>query len=99
MQASITTAPYRHHARVELAAPLAELAERVPPTVGVLEPVDDDTTMLTTGVDDLDLLAFHLLSLGVDFRVIETDDVREHLAAAAERLANAVGSTAVGSAS
>ena len=76
--------------RVELAAPLAELAELVPPTAGVLEPVDDDTTLLTTGADDLDLLAFHLLSLGVDFRVVETDAVRQHLAAAAERLANAV---------
>ena len=90
VQASITTSPYRHHARVELAAPLAELAERVPPTAGVLEPVDDDTTLLTTGADDLDLLAFHLLSLGVDFHVLETEDVRRHLAAAAERLANAV---------
>ena len=62
----------------------------MPPTAGVLEPVDDDTTLLTTGADDLDLLAFHLLSLGVDFRVLETEDVRRHLAAAAERLANAV---------
>jgi predicted DNA-binding transcriptional regulator YafY len=90
VQTSITTAPYRHRARVEVSAPLADLADRVPPTAGVLEPVDDHTTVLTTGGDDLDLLAFHLLSLGVDFRVIETDDVRRHLAAAAERLANAV---------
>ena len=69
--------------------------ELVPPTVGVLEAIDDDRTMLTTGADDLDLLAFHLLSLGVDFRVLETDALREHLATAAERLANAVARAAV----
>ena len=63
----------------------------MPPTVGVLEPARRRrTTLLTTGADDLDALAFHLLSLGVDFRVIETEAVRGHLAGAAERLANAV---------
>jgi predicted DNA-binding transcriptional regulator YafY len=90
VQASITTAPYLHRARVELAAPLTELADLVPPTVGVLEPVDDATTMLTTGVDNLNLLTYHLLNLGVDFRVMETEAVREHLAGAAERLVMAV---------
>ena len=80
---------------VELAAPLAELTDLVPPTVGVLEAIDDHHTRLTTGADDLDQLAFHLLSLGVDFRVVETDALREHLAKAAERLANAVARAAV----
>ena len=89
VQSSITTAPYRHRAVVELAAPLAELTDLVPPTVGVLEAIDDHHTRLTTGADELDQLAFHLLSLGVDFRVVETDALREHLAKAAERLANA----------
>ena len=35
VQAAITTEPYRERARVELAAPLAVVAELVPPTVGV----------------------------------------------------------------
>lgn len=86
VQRAITTAPYRHRARIELDASLDALVDLVPATVGLLEPIDDQRTMLTTGADSLDLLTFHLLSLGVDFRVHETDALREHIAAAAGRL-------------
>jgi predicted DNA-binding transcriptional regulator YafY len=79
VQAAITTAPYRHRARIELAAPVAEVAARVPPTVGILEPVDERTTILTTGSDDVGALAFHVLSLGFPFRVLEGDALRERL--------------------
>ena len=89
VQAAITTEPYRERARVELAAPLGVVAELVPPTVGVLEPIDEDRTMLTTGADSLDLLTHHLLRLGVDFRIHETAALRAHVAAAARRLAAA----------
>ena len=37
VQAAISTTPYRHQARVELAAPLADVEPRVPPTTGILE--------------------------------------------------------------
>ena len=79
VQNAITTAPYRHQARVELAAPVEELAALVPPTVGRLEPVDEHTTILTTGADDVGLLAFHVVSLGVPFRVLESDALRDRL--------------------
>ena len=83
VQAAITVAPYRHRAVVELLAPLAELTELVPPTVGLLEPIDERRTMLTTGGDSLELLTFHVLSLGVDFHVHESAQLREHMAAPA----------------
>jgi predicted DNA-binding transcriptional regulator YafY len=86
VQAAITTAPYRHQARIELAAPLDEVAALVPPTVGVLEPVDERTTMLTTGAENLDILAVHLVSLGFPFRVLEGDSLRARLAELADRL-------------
>jgi predicted DNA-binding transcriptional regulator YafY len=89
VQAAITTAPYRHRARVEIAAPVADVGALIPPTVGVLEPVDAQATILTTGGDDLDLLAFHLVSLGFPFRVIEGDALRERLREMAGRLAAA----------
>ena len=92
MQSSITTAPYRHHARVELAAPLAELdRSRAADRRRAGTRSTTQHTLLTTGADDLDLLAFHLLGLGVDFRVVETDALRAAPRTAAERLANAVG--------
>ena len=67
-------------------APLAEVAERIPPTVGVLEAVDARTTVLTTGGDDLDVLALHLGLLDLPFRVREPHALRERLVVLAERL-------------
>ncbi|MET0327012.1 MAG: YafY family protein [Ilumatobacteraceae bacterium] len=89
VQAAITVAPYRHRAVVELAAPITALTEHVPPTVGLLEPIDEDRTLLTTGGDSLDLLTFHVLSLGVDFHVRESAELRDHMATAARRLSAA----------
>ena len=91
VQSSITTAPYRHHAprRARRAARRARPTSCRRPSA-CWKRSTSDHTLLTTGADDLDLLTFHLLSLGVDFRVVETDALREHLARAAERLANAV---------
>jgi predicted DNA-binding transcriptional regulator YafY len=90
VQAAISTTAYRHQARVELAAPLAAVEPRVPPTTGILEPIDDQRTMLTTGGDDLDLIVFHLLTLGVDFVVHEPPALRDHITAVRARLAGAV---------
>jgi predicted DNA-binding transcriptional regulator YafY len=84
---AITTAPYRYRARVRLDAPLAAIARRIPPTVGVLEAVDHDTTVLTTGADDLDWLALHLGALDVGFEVLEPLELRVRIAAIADRLA------------
>lgn len=86
---SISTAPYRWKARVVLDAPVAVVAERVPATVAVLEAVDDDTTLLTTGSDDLDAIAVHLAMLDLPFTVEEPAELRERLAVLAERLAAA----------
>ena len=86
VQRAISTSPYRHHARVELHAPAAHLAHLVPPSVGVLEAIDDHTTLLTTGGDDLNLLALHIGLLGVAFRVVEPDDLRVRILEVADRL-------------
>jgi predicted DNA-binding transcriptional regulator YafY len=90
---AITTAPYRHRVRVELAASLAEIAARVPSTVATLEAVDAATTRLTTGGDDLDWLALHVAAIGIPFRVLEPDALRTRLGELAQRLAAAASST------
>jgi predicted DNA-binding transcriptional regulator YafY len=86
VQRAISTSPYRHHARVELHAPADQVARLVPPSVGVIEAIDDDTTLLTTGGDDLDLLALHIGLLGVGFRVVEPDELRVRILEIADRL-------------
>ena len=86
VQAAITTAPYRYRTRIEIAAPIADVSALVPPTVGSLEPVDERTTILTTGADNLDLLIFHIVSLGFPFRVLEGDPLRTRLREIADLL-------------
>jgi predicted DNA-binding transcriptional regulator YafY len=70
-------------------APAPDIAERVPPTVGVLEPSGEDSCLLTTGSDSLDALAFHLAELGADFTVIEPPELIRHVRALAGRLGRA----------
>jgi predicted DNA-binding transcriptional regulator YafY len=79
VQTAITTAPYRHWTRIEIDASLAEVSALVPPTVGSLEPADERTTILATGADNLDVLIFHVVSLGFPFRVLEGDALRARL--------------------
>jgi predicted DNA-binding transcriptional regulator YafY len=83
---AITVAPYRYQAVVELDAPLRRVAPMVPPTVAVLEPLDDDRTLLSTGADDLDILVFHVARLGVPFRIRRPAVLRRRCAEMAERL-------------
>ena len=61
----------------------------VPPTAGIVEALDNERTLLTTGADDLDLIAFHVLRLGVPFRVRRPDALRERCAELGARLLEA----------
>ena len=67
----MSTAPYRHQARLVIDAPLAAVADRVPPTVATLEAASASTTVLVTGADDLDVIALHVALLGFRFTVVE----------------------------
>jgi len=86
VQRSITTAPYRHQAKVQLDAPVELIASKVPASVAVLEAIDEHTTLLTTGADDLDAIAFHIAMLDVDFRVLEPDGLTARMHELAARL-------------
>jgi predicted DNA-binding transcriptional regulator YafY len=86
---AVTTAPYRYHARVVVRAPAPVIAERVPPTVGALEPAGPDSCLLTAGSDSLDALGLHLGMLDADFRVLAPPELIERLRELAGRLARA----------
>ena len=90
VQEAITTAPYRYQAEIELRAPLAAVADAVPPTVATLEAIDGATTLLTTGGDRLDWLALHLLALDVDFTVRRPPELVTQLRQLHERLTRLV---------
>jgi predicted DNA-binding transcriptional regulator YafY len=91
---AISAAPYRYRARVLVRAPAATVAERVPPTTGIVEAVDQDSCLLTTGADSLPMMALHLALLGPDFTVLEPPELIAELGTMAGRLHRAHRSSA-----
>jgi predicted DNA-binding transcriptional regulator YafY len=83
---SVSAAPYRFRARVIVHAPASAVAEQVTPTSGVIEPVSDDSCLLTTGAASVEAIAFHLGTLGLEFTVLEPSELIEHIRALAGRL-------------
>jgi predicted DNA-binding transcriptional regulator YafY len=79
----------RYRARVVLHAPIAEVAPRVPPAVGTLEPLDDRRCLLHTGSDWLGGLAVYIAEIGVDFEVLEPPELVARVRVLAGRFARA----------
>jgi predicted DNA-binding transcriptional regulator YafY len=78
----VASAPWGYRARIVIHAPAAIVAEKLPPSAGVLKPVDDGSCVLETGSDDPAALLRYLSMLDLDFSV--ADDPA--LAAEARRL-------------
>jgi predicted DNA-binding transcriptional regulator YafY len=86
---SLAQAPYPYRARVTLRAPLATIAQRIPPSAGVLEAVDEYSCMLDTGSHSLEGITIHLSLLGVDFQVHEPPELIDYIRRLADRLRQA----------
>jgi predicted DNA-binding transcriptional regulator YafY len=85
---AVTTGPYQYQARVLVHAPAEVVAERVPPSVAVISPADGGC-ILSWGADSLDMLAFHVATMNLDFTVLEPRELIDRAAALAARLARA----------
>ncbi|WP_345140882.1 YafY family protein [Dactylosporangium darangshiense] len=86
----VSTAPYRYRARITLDVPAATAAERIPPTVGVIEAVDPHTCLLHTGSNSLDELAIYVASFGFRLQIHEPPELIAHIRDLATRLTDAV---------
>ncbi|MGW9248234.1 helix-turn-helix transcriptional regulator [Streptomyces badius] len=86
----VAVSAYAARAVILLKAPLAEAAQRISPSAGVLETVDADTCRLTTGAPDLTVLVIHVLLIGIDFEVIEPPELTELMRDAWGRLTRAL---------
>ena len=86
---SLAQAPYPYRARVTLRAPLATIAQRIPPSAGVLEAVDEYSCMLDTGSHSLEGITIHLSLLGIDFEVHEPPELIDYIRRLADRLRQA----------
>lgn len=86
---SISSGPYRHHARVTVHAPVSAVAEWVSPVAGYLEAVDAETCVLHTGADSLNSLASHLGALGAEFVIHEPPELIDSVRRLSDRLRRA----------
>jgi predicted DNA-binding transcriptional regulator YafY len=86
---AISYAPYRHRARFKLSGSAAALSDRVPPWVGVLEPLDARHSVLSTGAESPEGLVYQAMLCGVDFEVIEPQELRPLVLRIAARLQRA----------
>jgi predicted DNA-binding transcriptional regulator YafY len=78
------------HCRIAVDAPAAEVLGRINPTVGVVEEVDEQHSVLVTGGDSVEIVAVWIGMLGLDFHVDEPPELVAHVATLATRYAGAV---------
>lgn len=86
---SIAASGWNVHARLRIDAPAEAVLDRINPTVGVVESVDDRTSVLVTGADSLDTVAAYIGMLNMDFAVESPPELRELLLVYSERYARA----------
>lgn len=80
VQRGITVEAWRFPASVVLHAPADRAAREIAPTVGTLEPIDDEFCRLVIGADEMGWLARYLLGLSMQFEVETPPELRTELA-------------------
>ena len=88
---SISASPYRYQVRVRVNGALADIRTRVPPWLGVLEPLDDEHCILTTGGETLEMAAALVVHAGVDFTLLEPQELAQPIRDVAARLLRGIG--------
>ncbi|MEU9603574.1 YafY family protein [Streptomyces sp. NPDC048057] len=86
----ISTRAYTTRAVIRLHMPYERAAELISPADGVLERIDDEHCLLRTGATNPDVMVVHVLLMGVDFDVVEPDELKDHIAVVRDRLSRAV---------
>jgi predicted DNA-binding transcriptional regulator YafY len=72
-------------ARIKLFAAAEAVAERLPPGIGVLEPIDGQSCFFEVGASSYEKLAMHLVFLGVDFELSGPSELVEEVRRLAQR--------------
>ena len=86
----VASTGWRVHARITVFAPAEEVLSRINATVGVVEKVDDNTCILVTGADSIEIVAVYIGMLGIDFHVAEPPELVRQLALLGARYARSV---------
>jgi predicted DNA-binding transcriptional regulator YafY len=83
---SIAASPYRYRVRLKVIGSAAEVRTQVPPWIGVLEPIDNGHCMLTAGGDTYETLAALIVHSGVEFTLLEPEELAQPIRDIAARL-------------
>ncbi|UED85557.1 helix-turn-helix transcriptional regulator [Streptomyces profundus] len=83
----VAAAPWRVRARVLVHTSAERLAERLPASVGVVEPAGPESCLLHTGADSAQTLAIWLGMLDADFAVQDNPELVAHLRVLSRRFA------------
>jgi predicted DNA-binding transcriptional regulator YafY len=71
----VSVARDRYTVQVILHARIADVAARVPYATGVLEPLDGERCLLSTGAEWLDGLAVYIAVIGVEFEIVSPPEL------------------------
>jgi predicted DNA-binding transcriptional regulator YafY len=86
----VATTGWKVHARITVFAPAQEVLSRIHAAVGVVESVDDNTSVLVTGADSLEIVAVYIGMLGLDFHVDAPPELVQHLQTIGTRYLRAI---------
>ncbi|MBM7774579.1 putative DNA-binding transcriptional regulator YafY [Actinokineospora baliensis] len=85
----LSNAAYRYQAVITLHMPMAQAAEHITATAGVLEPLDDTSCTLRAGSNSLDGIAIWISLIGCDFQVHSPPELVDRITGVADRLSRA----------
>ncbi|MEU4014904.1 YafY family protein [Microbacterium sp. NPDC028030] len=83
---SITTAPYPYRARLRMHAPAERVSQLFDATVASVEAAGDGTSILTAGSRAPEEFALYIGMSGIEFEVLEGEEVRRALGEVGERM-------------
>lgn len=86
----VASTGWKVHARITVFASADEVLSRIHAAVGIVEPVDDNTCVLITGAESLEVVAVYIGMLGLDFQVTAPQGLVEHLKLVGERYLRAI---------
>lgn len=86
----VATTGWKVHARITVFASAEEVLSRIHAAVGIVESVDDETCVLITGAESLEVVAVYIGMLGLDFQVTAPQALVEHLKLIGERYLRAI---------
>jgi hypothetical protein len=86
-----TTTAYEYRAVLVMHGSAEHVSDRIPPNIGVVEPIDAHTCRLRIGSTSLEQMAAWITAVGFDFDVDEPPELLAQLRAMAARAQRAAG--------